>query len=188
MGRKIFLDVGGWTGKSAEFFRANHPEGKDFEIFTFECDKRNIETIKSKNLPITLIEKAAWTYNGKVNYYYGMDDGGTMYATKKTGHINPANYYEVDCIDLAEFIRDNFEGNYIILKLNCEGGEYQIIPHLQKNGLIGWVDKFYIQWHWHKIGMSESEHNIVQRLIPECFEWDCQVNEATFKDRFKKTL
>ena len=81
--RKIFLDIGGWTGKSAEFFIKTHPQGSDFEIFTFECDRRNIETIKSKKLPITLIEKAAWSSNGKIKYYWGNDDGGTMYSTKK---------------------------------------------------------------------------------------------------------
>lgn len=189
MGRKIFLDIGGWTGKSAEFFLANHPEAKQFKIFTFECDKRNIETIKSKKLPITLIEAAAWTYNGTVKYYYGNDDGGTMYPTKKTGNISPAKSYDVRAVDLAEFIRENFKSDdYIIMKLNCEGAEYELIPHLLAGDLIWWIDKWYVQWHWQKIGLSEANHTRVVNIIGESFEWDCQCNEVTFVNRFKATL
>lgn len=190
--RRIFLDVGGWTGASAIFFRKYHPSGYDFEIFTFECDKKNIEIIKSKKLPIMLIEKAVWSYNGKVKFYYSgshTQAGGTMYAHKTTGGIKPTNYYEVECIDIAEFIRDNFSSNDdIIMKLNCEGAEYEIITHLNKHNLINRISKWYVQWHWHKINMSVLEHNRISNMIPGWHEWDCQCNEATFKTKFIKSL
>lgn len=187
--RKIFLDIGGWNGKSSIFFRENHPEGDSFEIFMFECDKQNIESIKSKNLKITLIEKAAWCFNKKVKYYYGNNDGGSLYSTKKTGKINPKNFYEVDAIDLAEFIINNFnKDDYIIIKMNCEGAEYELIPHLQKNNIIDWINKWYIQWHWSKIGLDELTHNNIKKLIPKSFEWECQTNEQLFITKFKQSL
>jgi FkbM family methyltransferase len=187
--RKIFLDIGGWTGVSAEFFRNTHPRGKEFEIFTFECDKRNIETIRKKNLPITLIPKAAWVYDGDVNFYYptgGTKAGGTMYPEKKTGHIDSQKYYSVECIDIAKFIRQ-FEGCYIIMKLNCEGAEYHIIPHLWEEGLSDKIDKYYIQWHCDKIGLTKKEHERIAGMI-NWFPWKAQMRSNDFKEEFLKTI
>ena len=89
--RKIFIDIGGWDGTSAEFFRKTHDLGEEFEIFTFECDKNNIEKIKKRNVRTYLIEKAAWSSDGKIKYYYGNNDGGTLYSSKTTGNIHPEN-------------------------------------------------------------------------------------------------
>jgi FkbM family methyltransferase len=188
--RKIFIDIGGWTGVSAEFFLKNYPSVNEFEIFTFECDKRNIEIIQKKNLPITLIKKAAWSYNGNVRFYYsngGTRAGGTMYVSKKTGHINNKNYYDVECIDIAEFIRSFDENDYIIMKLNCEGAEYEIIPHLKNERLFHRIKKWYVQWHWDKIGISKKKHDQVAGMI-KSYNWECQFNASKFKNYFLQTI
>jgi len=187
--RKIFIDIGGWNGVSAEFFRNTHPQGKEFEIYIFECDHRNIDVIKKKNLPVTLIEKAAWITNGMVKFYYanaGTKAGGTLYPTKKTGHVNRNNFYIVPCIDIVEFIRQ-FAGCYIIMKLNCEGAEYDIIPHLKNAGMLSMINKFYVQWHWDKIGLSKERHNEVAGMI-NSHPWDCQFNAKKFKEKFMATI
>jgi FkbM family methyltransferase len=190
--RKIFLDIGGWNGASAIFFRKYHPQGLEFEIFTFEPDHKNIQVIKSKKLPITLIEKAAWSSNGKIKFYPGgamPGSGGTLYSQKTTGNINPKNFYEVHSIDIGEFIQTNFnKSDYIILKMNCEGAEYEIIPHMKRNGLIDWIDKWYVQWHWEKLKMFKEQHALIISMLPEWHPWDCQCHELTFKDKFIKSL
>lgn len=190
--RRIFLDIGGWNGASAVFFRKYHPRGSEFEIFTFECDKKNIETIKKRQLPITLIEMAAWVYTGAIDFYYSgshTQAGGTLYSQKKTGGISPGKYYKVPCLDLAEFIKLNFKKeDEIIIKMNCEGAEYDIINHMFKNDLITWVNKWYVQWHWDKINMSVLEHNRICNMLPEWHEWDCQCHEDTFKTKFQNSL
>ena len=188
--RKVFIDIGGYNGVSAEFFRNNHPEGKDFEIYTFECDERNIAILKNRpELNINLIEKAAWIYDGEVKYYYGVSDGGTLYPSKSTGNINPSVFVWVPTIDLARFILSNFnDEDYIVIKMNCEGSEYELIPHLKKYGLINWVDKWYIQWHYQKIGLSEAEHNRISDIIPKWWPWNCQLYAEDFKEVFKQSL
>jgi len=190
--RKIFLDIGGWNGASAEFFLKYHPESKFYEIFTFEPDRENIRYIKKKNLPITLIPKSAWSNNGIMKFYPGgamKGSGGTMYSQKTTGNINPKKFYEVQTIDIAEFIKNNFiESDYIIMKMNCEGCEYEIIPHLQIRGLIPWMNKWFIQWHWEKLRMKQPDHLKISKLIPEFYEWDCQCHESSFKTKFLESL
>lgn len=178
---KVFIDIGGWTGISTEFFLRNHP-CKDFKHFIFEPDYRHVQTLKKKGLNV--IPKAAWTYNGKVKYYFptkGTLAGGSLYSTKKTGSINPANFYEADCIDIREFIL-NLNADYIVVKLNCEGAEYDIIPHLK--GVK--IDKWYVQWHWDKIGLSEAKHNEVSVMI-KWHPWEAQFKSERFKKEFIKT-
>lgn len=187
--RKIFLDIGAYNGVSVEFFLANHPQAKEFEIFCFECDERNIATLQSKNLPIDLIEAAAWSRNGYVDYYYGKDDGGTMYPKKSTGNISLERHHYVECIDLAEFIKGNFiKSDYIILKMNCEGAEYELIPHLKAKNLINWISKWYIQWHAEKIGISGILHKVIQSMVPKYYTWDCQGGDPAFIQIFKDSL
>ncbi len=182
----IFLDLGAYDGMSAEFFRKYHPHGKQFRIYSFECDNRNIEKLrKRKDLNIELIEKAVWTKDGTMGYYYGKDDGGSLYSTKKTGGITPRNTYEVETIDIARWIRENCtEEDYIIMKMNIEGVEYDIIPHLYSEGLTSWINKWFVQWHWEKVGISKEKHGHVQSLIPEWFPWECQLGFERFVPQF----
>jgi FkbM family methyltransferase len=168
--RKIFLDIGAGAGTSAEYFLKTH---KGFEIYSFECDKRNIETIKQKGTKTNLITCAAWISDNIVRYYPGTTSGaGTLFKTKKTGGINKNKYYDVPAVDLARFIKSKFSrDDYIIVKLNCEGSEYELIPHLRQNNLVSWVNEWFVNWHYKKIGMSEDEHNMIVGLLPDYKTW-----------------
>lgn len=184
---KVFLDVGAYDGMSAEFFRRYHPQGNEFKIYSFECDKRNIEKLR-KRTDITLIEKAVWVNDGKMAYFYGKDDGGSLYGTKNTGGISQQNRYEVDAIDLGRWIRMTFtDDDYIILKLNVEGVEYDIIPHLNTMNLLPWIDKWFIQWHYEKVGISKEKHDYTHSLI-SWYPWECQLGFESFAPKFLKAL
>jgi FkbM family methyltransferase len=183
---KRFLDIGAWTGASAEFFLRNHPQAKDFEIISFECDRRNIEVIKRKHLPITLIEKAAWIYNGLIKFYPGNGPtkaGGTLYPYKTSGGVSDKVFYNVGCVDIARYL----DGDYTILKLNCEGAEYDIISYLYGCGLLHKVDKWFVQWHWDKIGVSKARHDEVSGMI-DWSPWNAQFNQNKFVKEFLKTI
>lgn len=92
----------------------------------------------------------------------------------------------LSCMDIAEFIKQ-FEGAYIIMKMNCEGAEYDIIPHMAGCDVLSWIDKFYIQWHWDKIGLSRFNHDIISGMVTS-YAWNAQFNADKFKNEFLKTL
>lgn len=187
---KVFLDVGAYDGMSAEFFRRYHPQGKEFKIFSFECDRRNIQKLRQRtDLDVTLIEKAVWTNDGRMAYFYGKDDDGSLYGSKLTGGINHQNRYEVDAIDLGRWIRMTLtDDDYIILKLNVEGVEYDIIPHLNTMNLIPWIDRWFVQWHWDKVGISKEKHDYVQSLVLGWHPWECQLGYERFAPKFLSAL
>ena len=168
--RNIFLDIGARNGISVKYFQKMN---KDFETYSFECDRKNIQAIKSLGIKTNLIPAAAWSSDGVRRYYPGTTrNAGSMYGTKRTGGVKRNVFYDVKTVDIARFIKSNFKSeDYIIMKLNCEGAEYEIIPHLLNNGLIAWVDEWYVNWHWNKIGMKELDHNNVMKMIPGHKEW-----------------
>lgn len=195
-GKPVFLDVGGFNGLSSLFWRVVHPCGWDFDIHVFEPSHVNAELIREKNrdkkLGLVLVEKAAWISNEPQRFYYGKQDGGTLISTKKTGGIHPDQFYEVKTVDLSEYIIKNFSGaSFLAIKLNCEGAEYALIKHLQERGILPLVNRWYIQWHYKKIGMTQAEHEKVVALVPGWLKWEAQTKGerlGEFVSYFRRNL
>lgn len=164
--RKIFLDVGAWQGNSVSFFREHFSEASEFEIFCFDPLPENIDVLKT--IPgIHVIGAAVWSSNGEAYLYLGASQGVSMYPDKKTGYVDPENKIIVPTIDFAEFIISNFnKEDEIWLKLNAEGAEYEIIPHLYENNLIDWFDRIYIKWHSEKIPSLQIIDKKVRAMVP----------------------
>lgn len=172
--RRIFLDVGAAAGESVVFFREHHPEAEQFEIFCFEPHPDNIAFLK-KIHDITLIKACVWVNNNDVEMRFGKLKSGSVYADKSTGRLS--SQVTVPAIDIAEFIKENFtKDDEIWLKMNVEGAEYVVIPHLKEHNLLEWVDRMYVKWHVSKIpSVTREEHNIVEKMVPGCFnKWRCE--------------
>jgi len=172
--RRIFIDLGAWDGSSAEYFKAHHPEANQFEYFLFEPLPDNIKKLK-KLQNVTIIPKAAATRTGKSKFYTGLSESGSVYKEKRTGGLDGKTCIEVDAIDFPGWLDDLVGGEYseIWLKMNIEGAEYPIIDMLWNYGLIPFVHRWYVQWHWDKIGIDREEHYRIKRLIPaeKLFPW-----------------
>ena len=184
--RNIFLDCGAWNGCSVDFFRENYPDGDKFEVFCFECLPANIEILR-KRKDIRLVRKAVWVKNEFVKFFTASyTESGTLYSGKTTGGVSTENPISVETINLVEFIKDNFsEDDNIVLKLNIEGAEYDVIKHMAHHGILGWINKYYIQWHWNKIrGFEKSRHDTVSSMI-KWHSWDAMLNNV---EKFKESL
>ena len=166
----VFIDIGGWEGssikKALSVWNCN--------VFSFEPHPENFEKLKElESEKVTIINKAAWIFDGKVKLYQGSSQAHTLYKSKTTGDVDPNNWIEVECIDIADWIIENLRPDWnIIMKLNCEGAEYEIIPHLKNHGLLRWVNEWYVQWHWSKIGLDKKRHEKVKSMIPKCTQWN----------------
>ena len=165
--KKIFLDCGAWTGISVDYFRKHH---KGFEIHSFEPLFANLVELEKRE---TIIHPAAvWTEDGSKKFYVGKTESGSLYKEKKTGGINPKIWVLVPIIDIAEFIKINFKKeDYIVMKLNVEGAEYDIIPYMKNRGVLDWINEWFIQWHWDKLGYTKGHHKAVSEMI-EWKPWD----------------
>lgn len=164
---KIFLDCGAHCGCSRRKCRNDFP---DYILQSFEpnptfnkyCDK--------------LINKAVWIYDGTVDFFQfdGMTAAGSSLIEKKakftSGGITKYQKRNVECINLARHIFSlNAE---IILKMDIEGAEYAILPHLIDSGALNKVSSLYIEWHYTRCGVSKDEHdNLLSKINIPIYEW-----------------
>lgn len=176
----VFLDIGAHIGESSDFFLKHYPEAR---AICFEPLPANCKILRDKGYEV--IEAAAWISFGMIDFYYGLPESGSLYSSKKTGGIDPDKFITVNAVDIADYIKTNFKkSDTIVIKMNCEGAEYNIIPHLRNHGLLSWIDKFYVQWHYNKIGVSKQTHDKISNMI-ESSAWKAMFPQM-FEKEFKK--
>jgi len=156
-----FLDCGAWTGCSVKLAKKLWP---GCECFSFEPDPRNFHELSKQDTII--IKKAVWYKDSTTKLYLGLSQSNSLFREKRSGEVNPNNFITVETIDLSKWILDNLKINdYIVLKLNVEGAEYDILEKMHKDGILHWIDEFFIQWHWNKINVSKKRHDKISKSI-----------------------
>lgn len=148
--RKVFIDGGANNGSSINLFREKLDPKGEFEIFSFEPNPKFAKNLSKKG--VNFSNKALWIYDGETNFFIKGDLGSTLFKDKTTGG-KITKTLTVKCIDLSKFIQDNFTSDdYIILKLDVEGAEFDILDRLIEDKTINWIDELYGEFHGHKIG------------------------------------
>lgn len=178
--RNIFLDCGAHCGCSRRKWEKLRP---GYEIFSFEADPE----LCSMN-PL-LINKAVSTTNSSATFYKFGIDGGSSLEEKRAEimKVRKPNYFPLEKIlvptfDLNEFILTNFTlKDYVVLKLDIEGAEYNVIPHLIDGGAIEFITELFIEWHDFRVGVDPSVNvQLVQELQSRLLtpkEWDAMEPE-----------
>jgi hypothetical protein len=71
-------------------------------------------------------------------------------------------------VKLSRWLRDNTTiFDYVILKLDVEGAEYNILEKMIRDRTIRRINHLFIEWHWNKVGIFGGEApNIAARLAP----------------------
>jgi FkbM family methyltransferase len=160
MSKKVFIDCGGLNGCSVRYFLDNFENSNEYEIYTFEPNLDFDETydeIKNKlGEKFTRYKKAVSNYNGNITFFKNENNPASNTTNPIKGNKpgcgsdikGNVSQYVVECIDLDEWIRSNFSPtDYIILKLDVEGSEYDIVPKMIKNKTFLMIDELHLEWH-----------------------------------------
>lgn len=92
----------------------------------------------------------------------------TLVKNKK--NINKSKFIHVKTIDFSKYIIDNFKKlDYIVLKIDIEGKEYDLLEQMIETGAIEYVNKIYCEWHYKKMrkykNKEKKKHrNFIKRL------------------------
>ena len=162
--RKIFLDCGANRGQS--IIGAKKQFGSDIEVYSFEAVTILYNKLIEKwnNDPkVHLYNNAVWDKVDKVKIYISTEwsDASTLYLEKFDRKIDQDLYNEVDSIDLSDFIKNNFTPeDYIILKLDIEGVEYDVLYHLAQTGVLSYVNELWGEWHLDKFPREYIINNL----------------------------
>jgi FkbM family methyltransferase len=128
--KKIFLDCGGNIGQSIDNFKNSAMYSPDFIMYSFEPNP--IVNAKYRNRKdITFLDRAVWINDSMINLYISKRHGyvgSSLMAGKTSGRLDLVHPLVVQALDLSKWIMDNFEKtDYIILKMDVEGAEYDIL-------------------------------------------------------------
>lgn len=109
---------------------------------------------------VVLERKAAWTYDGVVAYRLPKD-------RPLSAHVGEGED-QVVCFDLARFL--NRQPVKVILKVDIEGGEYELLEHCSAAGALEMVETLLVEWHrqdqW---GNRNRKRRILNGFVTE--EW-----------------
>jgi FkbM family methyltransferase len=167
--RKVFLDCGGHIGESIQRFKKSKEYSDDFLIFSFEPVPHLYNRYRHWD-GIEFFDYAVWVKDGYVDFFvdktHNKASGSTMLKEKKSGKLDRENPLSCKSLDFSKWLQDNFtESDYIVLKMDIEGAEYDVLNKMIDDGSINLINKAYIEFHWDKIGIEEGIHKkIIDRL------------------------
>jgi FkbM family methyltransferase len=151
----IFIDGGARVGESIEYLLDKRPELIGSDVYMFECNPAHFETLHNlkeinKNYNFIIKEYALWIENTTKMFFISVDRWGDLGCTlkpEKKEKLDLERPLFVNCIDITEFINTLNENDYIILKLDVEGAEYDILEYMIANGSIHKIKELYIEFH-----------------------------------------
>lgn len=161
----IFIDCGAYKGKALSWARKKY---NDRKLYAFECNP-HLSRINYGD-DVTIIKKAIWTKDGNLRFYLNtknpLIEGNTVYKDKITGNIDSLHPITVPCIDFSKWISSiATESDFVVVKMNVEGSEYDVLEHCIKNGTIKLIKELHIQWHYKKIPCLFKRHQeLVEKL------------------------
>lgn len=99
--------------------------------------------------------RAAWIFDGELKM------GGQYYYTSMfdEGELGKVNTYK--CVDIAKYLQEETA----LVKINIEGGEWQLIPYILNKGLMKNIKHLQVQFHiLNGSDMSSAYNAIVKEL------------------------
>lgn len=147
----ICIDCGANVGTIAGAF-AN----KGATVYAFEPNPECFEELAKKfkgNSKIHLFQKGVLDRASTMKLYksiYHNDDtlffsqSSSLYSSKN--NIDSREYFEVECIDLIDFIK-NLNQNIMILKIDVEGAEFQILEKLINEKVYEKIKYILVETH-----------------------------------------
>ena len=151
----VVLDFGGFTGGFAEKITSKY----GCKVYIYEAVNRYYQQIVNKNNPNLIpFNCGVSTLNGKTHIHV-CDEGSAIgnYAEQKKKNDKNSSYQsnvakfaheppeEIVVRDVVQIL--NEYDHVDLLKINIEGIEYEILPHIINSGYINKIKHLQIQFH-----------------------------------------
>lgn len=167
----VVIDIGANIGISSLYFStldnvksiySFEPVLDSFKQATYNLELNNniskVATIKNIGLGKEVREET-FIYNKKTK-----GNTGVRGLLSSTMSVNPDNenrlvYIKNASIELKPILKTH-PNNAIVIKMDCEGGEYEIMNDLDNSGLLKDIDIMMLEWH--DRGASEIEEILIK--------------------------
>ena len=164
MTNKLFIDAGANIGQSIDNFIKHWPNWNEYLILSYEANpnlKNQFERFSSKK-NIKFFSSAIWSYDGFIDFYLSTEHnfGSSINKNKKSGRLDKTPI-SVPCVDIDRIIREHKDKEYIILKLDIEGAEYELLNYMFDKGTFNYINELYIEFHTDKVNKTKENNNIL---------------------------
>ncbi|CAE7329380.1 unnamed protein product [Symbiodinium natans] len=186
----IFIDLGAADGNTFAKFLENDygrvkdcPSGK-WEAFLLEANPQFTKELSSlsENFPgqvHSLAEHAAFSCEGTTSFFIDKDAthnhwGSSMMSDApdavKSGEVKVT----VPMTNVVQLIAENvLPEDWVMLKVDIEGAEYNFIPCLAQSSEASLVDRMYLEEHWwfpsitetDKAALAEAKKQLVSKKV-----------------------
>jgi len=166
---KIFVDLGAYDGDSIRL--AQRHFGRFAEIHAFEPlpgPQQRMAREFGGSKRFHLVGAAAGVENSTARIFLGNQYGEIASSLfKGNRQCCDSEFVDIKVIDFPEYFKSKCSPRRekIVLKLNIEGGEYDILKVMADRNLLQSIDILFVDWHWSLIGLTEESHrDLVRRL------------------------
>jgi FkbM family methyltransferase len=184
--RKVFIDLGGNRGQGVRQFVEMYNIDSSWDVETYEPnDFCNLEEELS-DLPFVQVnKKAVWVHDGTVAFYRTIShkdgraadvkndgicyiDEGSSVLGLNSGDVRSCvqEIINMECVDISGIINKYDQDDYIVVKMDVEGSEFELVRKLLKDGMVSKINEFYIEWHTNCMDSEtpQSEYQLKKEL------------------------
>lgn len=181
--KNVFLDLGTHYGQGLREFIQKYNMDESWVIHTFEANPNTYDIFVSDHLhhtPWVIPHLNAVSDNNdkiliNIETPPGEPSSGMGSSIITLDKWNPSGCHdwfkttaEISCINLSEFIQENFlKDDFILIKMDIEGSEYSTLSKMIETNCIDYVNKIYVEWHNRYFTESETIIKLENELIEE---------------------
>ncbi|GLT89364.1 hypothetical protein SLE2022_073470 [Rubroshorea leprosula] len=165
--RYVYVDVGARSYGSSigSWFRKQYPkQNRTFGIYAIEADRTFHEEYALKK-KVTLLPYAAWIRNETLSFevnsdptHPGLEDVkdkgrgmGRIQPKMSTGDVVDGEVDEIQGFDFAQWLKNTVtEKDFVVMKMDVEGTEFDLIPRLFETGAICLIDEIFLECHYNR--------------------------------------
>ncbi|KAL3001289.1 hypothetical protein AAZX31_09G258500 [Glycine max] len=163
--RYVYVDVGARSYGSSigSWFRKQYPkQNKTYHVYAIEADKTFHQEYGLKK-GITLVPYAAWVKNETLMFEIHRNPREHVEVKGRgMGRIQPlqsslgkgefdGKVEKIQGFDFANWLKKMVSKNdFVVMKMDVEGTEFDLIPRLIKTGAICLIDEIFLECHYNR--------------------------------------
>ena len=160
-GKRLYLNLGarGVKDKSTTFFES-YPDAAAFEHHAFDAaphwaQDMGWEEASVRDRRMKLHNVAVWTHNTTLSF--GLRKSASHVVANASDNARSIfgaddrkikESYDVPAIDLGIFLAEHTTpDDFVLVKMDIEGAEFAVVPHLISSGAACLIDEMYLECH-----------------------------------------
>lgn len=168
MNKKVFIDCGANLGQSIDNFIKKWVDWREYDILSYEANPSLVPHFErfSSVSNVKFENAAVWMQDGTVDFFLCNQGNASssLVGTKVTGNLDKKPT-TVRSVDIDRVVRQYTKEDYVILKMDIEGAEYELLDYMLNKGTFDLIDVLYIEFHTNKVHKTKrDDEDLLARL------------------------